>query len=141
MNHEKGPFVPRWVPRLQRNDDVDPDDATASNLTKPSNETTRRNEETVVKRGKVDPHRVKNEARTCPRCMSRMPYVRLVANVATWSPYPWGWKCKECPCVTVHDGNIDPKKNTPEDKKKESDREDIFAMVGMILGYKKKAEA
>lgn len=71
--------------------------------------------------------------------MSQMPYKKLDANVALWSPYTWGWKCESCPCVTIHDGRIFSKKDV-EVSRKDQDRKDLFKMVGMLLGYKKKAK-
>jgi hypothetical protein len=72
--------------------------------------------------------------------MYSMPYVELPKTVAAWSPYSWGWKCERCPAVTVHDGHIDPNRNTIKERMKEDKRASLFSMIGSILSHKKKAE-
>lgn len=77
-------------------------------------------------RKKAPPRHHKHLSEPCPRCMTRMPYVRVPSRMRQWSPRPYAWHCTRCTEVWVLDGAIDSEHETWERRKKRQQREALL---------------
>ena len=87
-------------------------------------------------RNKAPPKHHKDLAETCPRCMTRMPYVRVPHRMRAWAPRPYAWHCPKCPEVWQLDGAIDAEQETWERRKKREKREALLKAVLSFLTSK-----
>lgn len=68
---------------------------------------------------KIDPIRLRQGKRQCPRCHHEMPYRRVSVKTAQWSPGLYAWFCDTCPSVMVLDGTIMPEETAWANQDKE----------------------
>jgi hypothetical protein len=68
-----------------------------------------------------------------------MPYKKVTARMAKWSPGAYAWRCKPC-AIFILDGSIDPNEETWDIKVKEDGKQRISSYLSSILRAAKKSE-
>lgn len=92
---------------------------------------TEQDEESKIR--KIDPIRLRQGKRECPRCQSKMPYRRVSSRVAQWAPGLYAWFCDECPQVIVLDGTIMPGESTWANRHKEDRDKKMKQSLGALF--------
>jgi len=78
----------------------------------------------------------KDRARSCPRCMSPMPYVEVAGSMRDWSPSARCWVCETCP-VKMIDGKISEDPSLWRDKQQMEQGSRILEVLRSAVDQKK----